>query len=179
MIIGLFASVMALPPALLEVRAEFAAVKSFEVHFTQKVFSEIVQTPRSANSETPTFEGVLSFRRPHSLRWEYRKPHKRLIEIEGEKISVTEEGATEIMDSLGSISLQQSFSFLWGVPDEKNFHLKSIKAGEFEIRPKHEEGAPFKTMRVIIKNRRVERVVVRDPLDGEAELLFSSWRLQK
>lgn len=169
----LSASILAAtPPALESLRAQMKSVTSFEVEFDQEILQELFpDSPTKAS-------GRLMFTRPNRLNWTYESPKKRVIAFDGKELRIQEGTETQIIHDRGRITLEKSFSFLWGQPDSEVFSIKSLDKERFRIVPKNKDDVNFESMDVQVLKGRVSQVVVSDRIGGQSKLLFKNWQLK-
>jgi len=153
--------------SLQELRSRMKGVNSFEAQFTQTVKQDLFPDSASVAS------GRIMFTRPNKLQWIYEKPKKRLIKFDGKELTIEDErGDKQIIRDQGRITLERSFSFLWGEPDESLFKLEDRGASRLRLRPRRPEDVNFKWIELSIQKGRVASALVHDKLGGESLLEF-------
>lgn len=160
-----------LPSSLQEVQKTFSKAHAFEVSFRQEVKQDIFP------DDPEVALGRVKFTKPEHLIWTYESPRKKIIEYDGKRLLITEDGETHQIKDLGQISLQESFAFLWGKPDPKIFVLQNLGPHSFRVSPKEVKRAGFKFIDVEVRQGFVSEAKIRNALDSESTLKFNQWRL--
>lgn len=157
------------PEALLRIRKAVQSKKSLEANFSQKVEQSLFPDDES------NAVGHLLVKRPNYLEWTYEKPEKKRIVYDGKSIIVDGEKNEQI----GGLSLEESFSFLWGKVDPRLFVLKTINQNQLELSVKPELNSSIKSIQVILDNDSlVKEAIVSDQVGGKSRLVFSNWKLK-
>lgn len=162
------------PDPLSTIKKEFQGSPGFRVEFTQKLEQDLFP------EESLGAQGRIFFDRPHQLRWIYLSPASQAKELiyDGEKLFLLKDGEKEELPQPKDIALQNSFAFLWGEADLKNFNVKVVSASQFIIEPKANMETGFKQIEVLIGKRYVEKATLTDPLDGKSVFEFRNWKLK-
>lgn len=158
--------------ALEQVRERFRLYSKFQVIFEQKVEDSFVEGSAG---------GYLEFSRPHHMKWVYTHPkeEKKEIVFDGKNIKLTREGEKpEVIPQNSSISLEESFAFLWGQTNSQLFNVKNLNEEEFILTPKEPEKARFKSIHVKVEQGVVKEAIVTDLLDGRNRISFRDWRFE-
>jgi outer membrane lipoprotein-sorting protein len=158
--------------ALSVLKKKFAGHKSFKVEFTQIVDHEVFL------DQLDKATGSIEVKKPHYLNWVYKKPSPRSITYNGKNLVIKEGGEEQTINPAGGLSLQESFSFLWGEPNSKVFKVVSLKKNEFRVVPLNKDAAQFKYIDVKVAKGFVQQAVVHDHLDGQSLLKFHGWKLR-
>jgi outer membrane lipoprotein-sorting protein len=157
--------------ALKSLKKTFAGHKSFEVRFTQQVRQDVFP------DEAQKAVGFIKVKRPHYLKWVYEKPQKREISYDGKKLVIEQNGETQ-EHLTGGLSLEESFSFLWGELNPKELKIESTSKNGFRVVPLNRDEAQFKFIEVKVENGFVKEAIVYDHLDGQSLLRFDHWKLK-
>lgn len=154
-------------PALKDLQATMGKVQSFKASFQQTVKQDLF--PEAAE----TAKGRVLFSRPNQLDWIYESPKKRRITFDGKELIIEDDrGEKQIIHDRGRITLEKSFSFLWGQPDESLFALESKSREKFRVRPRRPQDVSFEWIDVTVKKGKVASALVHDKLGGESLLEF-------
>ena len=159
----------AVHPGLQALQKTFKNQKSLEASFNQKIVQDLF--PESPDEAT----GTLTFQRPNKMVWTYETPRKRVIEFDGLKLTVKENGRTETQPISGAVTLEQSFSFLWGEPDPKVFKIQTLSPRSFRVIPLRTDEVTFKHIDVVVDAGKVSEAKVYDKL-GSTSLMRFSWK---
>jgi len=157
-------------PALDTLQKTFKSVKSFEVSFTQELKQSLFPDDPDRAS------GRLMFTRPHSMSWTYVKPKPREILFDGSELKITEGKEVTIIRDSGRVTLEKSFSFLWGSPDLSLFKIQSNSKSSFIVMPQRAIEVNFDRIEVKLDGKLVSSVRVIDKLGSESLLSFSNWK---
>jgi len=133
---------------------------------------------------TATSTGVVAFKKPAQMRWEYETPSKRTFVLSGEKVYAWDPGANTLTRaSLPSSELSSSVTFLRGkgrLLDE--FSIVRAPCAECQgallvLTPRKTE-VRFRELRLELdaKTAQVRRSVVIDPDGSENSITFSDLR---
>lgn len=159
------------PSPLDSLKASFKNKKGFEVEFTQSVIQKTFPTaPDRA-------KGRVRYERPGHLVWLYETPDKRKIEYAKGELTITENEETQKITDLGQTHLQESFAFLWGETDLKNFKIEVKNSRTFRVYPKSTSRAGFKFIDVSTQKGLVETATVENNLEGQSILQFERWKI--
>lgn len=161
----------ALPSGLVQVQKTFSGKQGFDVRFTQEVNQTTFKDHRTKA------EGKVSFKRPSILKWQYEKPSSRLIEYDGKSLVITEGTEKNEVKDVGPLSLQESFSFLWGGANTTAYKFEASGTSDFKVIPRNPKKAPFKEIFVKVEGGKVSEARVQNHLEGESLLRFSDWKL--
>lgn len=148
-------------------------IKSFEVQFTQTVKQDLFPEAEDAAS------GSLMFTRPQRMKWVYLKPKARRIEFDGKDLVIEEGDQKQIIHDRGRITLEKSFSFLWGQPDADIFRVESRGAKSFLVTPRHKDDVNFVSIEVEVNSGRVAQATIVDKVGGRSILRFHQWKLTR
>lgn len=165
-------AIYAVPAPLKEIQKRFLTVTMFEAQFDQTVDQKLFKDQKE------TASGRLNFKKPNFMTWTYESPEKRTISFLNGELIIEEAGHKERIKSTGPLTLEQSFSFLWGRPDEKAFKILPMNQSQFSVEPRVIEDAPFKRIEVSVKNGLVHEVLVHTNLDAINRIQFSRWTLK-
>jgi outer membrane lipoprotein-sorting protein len=75
------------------------------------------------------------------------------------------------------LSLDQSFSFLWG-GEHPDLMLEKMTSTHFRVKPKDPQNAGFQQVEVRVKDGLVQEAELSDLLEGKTRYVFSNWKLQ-
>lgn len=155
------------------VREKFNNKSSFEVNFTQEVQQEMFDVRQAKAS------GVLIFKKPHFLRWIYQEPkaERKEIVFDGKLIKIKRESEVVVQES-GDLSLEDSFSFLWGESKKSLFKIENLSATEFILKPQNQDQAQFQSIRVKVQAGLVQEAWIEDLLGGKNKISFQNWRFE-
>ncbi len=167
---ALFSFVLVQANALDSVREAFKNKNSFEVSFEQKIEQEIFP------DEASVAKGRVKFKRPDSLRWIYESPDKKEIVFESGDGFILRDGEKEEIPDARALGVEESFGFLWGETNLKNFELKELKPNQVELKPKSKTNAQFEKMIIDIRDRKIQKVQVVDRLGGKSFIQFKDWK---
>jgi len=156
-------------PGLQALQKTFKHQKSLEASFNQKIVQDLF--PDSPDEAS----GTLKFLRPNKMIWTYETPRKRVIEYDGMKLTVNENGKTDTQSVSGAVTLEQSFSFLWGEPDPKVFKVQTLSPRSFRVIPLRTDEVTFKHIDVIVEAGKVSEAKVYDKL-GSTSLMKFNWK---
>lgn len=158
----------AVHPGLQTLQKSFKNKQSIRASFHQKVVQDLF--PNSPDEAS----GTMEFRRPDKLVWTYEKPRSRVIEYDGRQLKVKEDGRTEVQPVAGAVTLEQSFSFLWGEPDPKVFKIEHLSSQAFRVIPVRSDEVTFKYIDVTVAKGKVSQAKVFDKL-GSTSIMTFTW----
>jgi outer membrane lipoprotein-sorting protein len=152
------------------VREAFKGRKGFEVRFEQEVKQELFP-------EQPSLaRGFVSYEKPNQLRWVYESPDQKEIVFKQGKGFILRGKEKEEIPNARALGVEESFGFLWGEMDLKQFRVKKLGEGSVEIRPLDSEKAQFEKMQLRISKSKIDEARVFDRLGGESRIQFKDWK---
>ena len=125
---------------------------------------------------TDTASGRLMFTRPSQMQWTYETPKKRKIAFDGKELTIEEGDHTQRIRDSGRITLEKSFSFLWGKPDADLFLIESKSSKVFIVKPRRPDEVTFTSIVVTVDGGRVSKALITDKLESQSLLEFSQWK---
>ncbi len=150
--------------------------------FVQETFSPGV-------SEAVKAEGMVYFRRPHMMRWEYRLPEPQLIVTSGRKVYIYEKEARQVMvypeNRLLSSDIGRAFFF--GKGDLKRLFTveypvtdRSSDRWILKLTPK-KSSSQIRTIWIKLdpKTCLIREMWLKNQLGGETHLVFSDIKVNK
>ena len=152
------------------VRDGFKGRRGFEVRFEQEVKQELFPDQPSLA------RGFVEYQKPNRLRWVYEAPDKKEIVFHEGKGFILRGKEKEEIPNARALGVEESFGFLWGEMNLKQFRVKKIDASSVEIRPVDLEKAQFEKMLLRISKSKIDEVKVFDRLGGESRIHFKEWK---
>ena len=178
----LFALLLAVPaadpgPALAQrVQRFYAQTKDFSARFHQHY--TYVAMGRVEDSE-----GTVQVKKPGSVRWDYVKPDKRTLYVQGKTLWIwrPEDQEAQVKRNFGGDQLSSAFTFLWGKGNlVKEFSPRlvptpqGLPAGDaLELLPVKPVAGVAKLLFVVGKDGRVLASVVHNPQGDINQIVFS------
>ncbi len=157
---------------------------------TNDVTADFIQKTWAAGARKPVVaQGIVYFKRPCLMRWEYEKPSPQLIVTSGKEVYVYEKDANQVMilSRRQFLSSEISRAFFLGKGDlERYFHVKMDgppgKDQEWSLLLVPRKPVPqVKSMRLLLDpvSHLVKEVSIEDQLGGRTHLVFSRIRLNQ
>ncbi len=169
-----------------------AVVKMLQERYedTNDVTAHFVQKTWTAGAKEPVVaQGVVYFKRPCLMRWEYEKPSPQLIVTSGKKVYVYEKDAHQVMvlSRKRFLSSEISRAFFLGKGDlERYFRVEmdgpSGSDREWSLLLIPRKPVPqVKSMRLLLDpdSHLIKEIFIEDQLGGRTHLVFSNIRLNQ
>jgi outer membrane lipoprotein carrier protein len=151
----------------------YAHTRDFSAHFAQH-YTYV------AMGRTEDSEGTVQVKKPGYVRWDYEKPDKRSIFVEGKTLWIwrPDDKEAQVKRDFGGDQLSSAFTFLWGKGDLlKEFSPRVVDApgGEgLELTPKKPVAGVQKLLFVVGKDGQVLSSVVTNPQGDVNQIVFSN-----
>jgi outer membrane lipoprotein carrier protein len=160
----------------------YAHAKDFAGHFAQH-YSYL------AIGRTEDSSGTVEVKKPGLVRWEYEKPDKRVIYVEGNTLWIWKPADQEaqVKRNFAGDQVSSAFTFLWGKGDLlKDYIPKAVSVprglppGEgLELVPKRPVAGVQKLLFVVAKNGQVLATVLTNPQGDVNQIVFSDARIDQ
>jgi outer membrane lipoprotein carrier protein len=184
--LALFALLLAVPdPGRViaqRVQAFYAHTKDFSAQFAQHY--SYVSIGKVEDST-----GSVEVKKPGFVRWDYEKPEKRTIYVEGKTLWIWKPGDQEVQvkRDFGGGELSSAFTFLWGKGDLlKEFSAKAIPtpkdlpAGDaLELTPMKPVAGVQKLIFVVSKEGQVLASVLTNPQGDVNQIVFAGSKVDQ
>jgi outer membrane lipoprotein carrier protein len=128
-------------------------------------------------------EGTVQVKKPGSVRWDYAKPDKRTLYVQGKTLWIwrPEDQEAQVKRDFGGDQLSSAFTFLWGRGNLlKEFSPKAVQtpqglpAGDaLELTPLKPVAGVAKLLFVVGKDGQVLASVVHNPQGDINQIVFS------
>jgi outer membrane lipoprotein carrier protein len=128
-------------------------------------------------------EGTVQVKKPGSVRWDYAKPDKRTLYVQGKTLWIwrPEDQEAQVKRDFGGDQLSSAFTFLWGrgnLLKEFSPHLvptpKGLPAGDaLELTPLKPVAGVAKLLFVVGKDGQVLASVVHNPQGDINQIVFT------
>ncbi|TMA19384.1 MAG: outer membrane lipoprotein carrier protein LolA [Deltaproteobacteria bacterium] len=184
----LFALLLAKPSAdpgralAQRVQAFYAHTKDFSARFAQHY-------TYLAIGRVEDSEGTVQVKKPGFVRWDYDKPDKRTIYVEGKTLWIwrPDDKEVQVKRDFGGDQLSSAFTFLWGKGDLlKEFKPKSLPAQKdlpkgdvLELKPIKPVPGVEKLLFVVGKDGQVLASVVTNAQGDVNQIVFSSAKVDQ
>ena len=184
----LFALLLAKPSAdpgralAQRVQAFYAHTKDFSARFAQHY-------TYLAIGRVEDSEGTVQVKKPGFVRWDYDKPDKRTIYVEGKTLWIwrPDDKEVQVKRDFGGDQLSSAFTFLWGKGDLlKEFKPKSLPAQKdlpkgdvLELKPIKPVAGVEKLLFVVGKDGQVLASVVTNAQGDVNQIVFSSAKVDQ
>jgi len=184
----LLALLLARPPAdpgralAQRVQAFYAHTKDFSARFAQHY-------TYLAIGRVEDSEGTVQVKKPGFVRWDYDKPDKRTIYVEGKTLWIwrPDDKEVQVKRDFGGDQLSSAFTFLWGKGDLlKEFKPKSLPAQKdlpkgdvLELKPIKPVPGVEKLLFVVGKDGQVLASVVTNAQGDVNQIVFSSAKVDQ
>ena len=160
----------------------YAHTKDFSARFAQH-YTYV------AMGRTEDSEGTVQVKKPGYVRWDYDKPDKRSIFVEGKTLWIwrPDDKEAQVKRDFGGDQLSSAFTFLWGKGDLlKEFAPKAVPtprglpAGDaLELEPKKPVAGVQKLLFVVGKDGQVLASVVTNPQGDVNQIVFDKARVDQ
>jgi outer membrane lipoprotein carrier protein len=164
------------------VHAYYAKTRDFSASFRQHY--TYVAIGRTEDSE-----GIVQVKKPGRVRWDYVKPDRRTLFIEGKTLWIwrPDDQEAQVKRNFGGDQLSSAFTFLWGKGDLlKEFSPRAVPvpeglpAGEgLELTPLKPAAGVQKLLFVVGKGGQVLASVVTNPQGDVNQIVFSDARVDQ
>ena len=164
------------------VQAFYAQTKDFSAGFRQHY--TYVAIGRVEESE-----GVVQVKKPGMVRWDYAKPDRRTLYIEGRTLWIwrPDDQEAQVKRDFGGEQLSSAFTFLWGKGNLlKDFSPRSVPVPEGLPRGDALELTPIKAMPgvekllfVVAKDGQVLASVVTNPQGDVNQIVFTAAKIDQ
>jgi outer membrane lipoprotein carrier protein len=164
------------------VQAYYAHTMDFSAKFAQHY--TYVAMGRSEDSN-----GTVQMKKPGLVRWDYEKPEKRTLFVEGKTLWIwrPEDKEVQVKRNFGGDQLSSAFTFLWGKGDLlKEFSAKVVPAQKglpagdtLQLDPIKPVAGVARLVFVVGKDGRVLASVVTNPQGDVNQILFSDAKVNQ
>src|SRR6266851_9315087 len=164
------------------VQAYYAHSKDFSARFAQHyVYLAIGRVEDS--------QGTVQMKKPGLVRWDYEKPEKRTLFVEGKTLWIwrPEDKEVQVKRNFGGDQLSSAFTFLWGKGDLlKEFSAKAVPPQKdlppgdtLQLDPLKPVAGVAKLLFVVGKDGRVLASVVTNPQGDVNQIVFSDAKVNQ
>ncbi len=153
----------------------YAHTKDFSAHFAQH-YTYV------AMGRTEDSEGTVQVKKPGFVRWDYDKPDKRTIYVEGKTLWIwrPDDKEAQVKRDFGGDQLSSAFTFLWGKGDLlKEFTPKALDGDKLELTPKKPVPGVAKLLFTVGKDGQVLSSVVTNPQGDVNQIVFSAAKVDQ
>lgn len=170
-------------------RALARRVQSFYAHtrdFSAKFAQHYTYT---AMGRVEDSSGTVQVKKPGSVRWDYQKPDKRTMFVQGKTLWIwrPDDQEAQVKRDFGGDQLSSAFTFLWGKGDLlKEFSPKVAAAPEglpkgdaLELTPVKPVAGVAKLLFVVGKDGQVLASVVTNPQGDVNQMVFSEAKIDQ
>jgi outer membrane lipoprotein carrier protein len=164
------------------VQAFYAQTKDFSAGFRQHY--TYVAIGRVEDSE-----GVVQVKKPGMVRWDYAKPDRRTLYIEGRTLWIwrPDDQEAQVKRDFGGEQLSSAFTFLWGKGNLlKDFSPRAVPAPEglpkgdaLELTPIKAMPGVEKLLFVVAKDGQVLASVVTNPQGDVNQIVFTEAKIDQ
>ena len=164
------------------VQAFYAQKKDFSASFQQRY--TYVAIGRTEDSE-----GLVRVKKPGLVRWDYAKPEKRTLYLQGKTLWIwrPDDQEAQVKRNFGGDQLSSAFTFLWGKGDLlKEFSPKAVPAPSglpagdgLELTPLKPAAGVQKLLFVVGKDGQVLASVVTNPQGDVNQIVFGEARVDQ
>jgi outer membrane lipoprotein carrier protein len=164
------------------VQAYYARTKDFSAKFAQHY--TYLSMGRTEDSS-----GTVQMKKPGLVRWDYDKPEKRTLFVEGKTLWIwqPEDKSAQVKRNFGGDQLSSAFTFLWGKGDLlKEFSAKVIphppglpEGDALQLDPLKPVAGVAKLVFVVGKDGRVLASVVTNPQGDVNQIVFSDAKVDQ
>lgn len=165
------------------VQAFYAHTKDFSAHFDQH-YTYV------AMGRTEDSQGTVAVKKPGAVRWDYEKPDKRTIYVEGKTLWIwrPDDKEAQVKRDFVGDQLSSAFTFLWGRGDLlKEFapkvlpeKPKGLPDGDvLELTPLKPVAGVEKLLFVVGKDGQVLASVVTNPQGDVNQIVFSDAKIDQ
>lgn len=164
------------------VQSFYAHTKDFSARFAQHY--TYVAMGRVEDSA-----GTVQVKKPGSVRWDYEKPDKRTMFVQGKTLWIwrPDDQEAQVKRDFGGDQLSSAFTFLWGKGDLlKEFSPRAVqqpdglpKGDALELTPIKPVSGVAKLVFVVGKDGQVLASVVTNPQGDVNQIVFSDARVDQ
>ena len=164
------------------VQAFYAQTKDFSASFRQHY-------TYTAIGRTEDSEGTVRVKKPGLVRWDYAKPEKRTLYLQGKTLWIwrPDDQEAQVKRDFGGDQLSSAFSFLWGKGDLlKEFSPKAaavppgLPEGDgLELTPLKPAPGVQKLLFVVGKDGQVLASVVTNPQSDVNQIVFGDAKVDQ
>jgi outer membrane lipoprotein carrier protein len=164
------------------VQTFYAHSKDFSAHFAQHY--TYVAMGRVEDSE-----GTVQVKKPGSVRWDYDKPDKRSIYVEGKTLWIwrPDDNEVQVKRNFGGDQLSSAFTFLWGRGDLLKEFSPSVKPAQpglpngdvLELKPLKPIPGVDKLLFVVGKDGQVLASVVTNGQGDVNQMVFTDTKVDQ
>jgi len=164
------------------VQSYYAHTKDFSARFAQRyTYLAIGRTEESS--------GTVKVKRPRFVRWDYEKPERRSLFVEGKTLWIwrPDDKEAQVKRDFGGDQLSSAFTFLWGRGDlltefsaRAGAPQKDLPAGDtLELEPLKPIAGVARLLFVVAKDGRVLASVVTNPQGDVNRIVFSDAKIDQ
>jgi outer membrane lipoprotein carrier protein len=164
------------------VQAYYARTKDFSARFAQHY-------TYLAMGKSEDSSGTVQVKRPRFVRWDYEKPERRTLFVEGKTLWIwrPDDKEAQVKRDFGGDQLSGAFTFLWGRGDLlKEFSSKAVPAQKdlppgdaLQLDPLKPIPGVAKLLFVVGKDGRVLASVVTNPQGDVNQMVFSEAKVDQ
>ena len=164
------------------VQAFYAHTKDFSAKFAQHYLY-------LALGRVEDSQGTVQVKKPGAVRWDYEKPEKRTLYVQGKTLWIwrPEDREAQVKRDFGGDQLSSAFTFLWGQGDLlKEFAPKALAAQEglppgdaLELVPLKPAGGVSRLVFVVGKDGQVLASVVTNPQGDTNQIVFTETKVDQ
>ncbi len=164
------------------VQAFYAQTKDFSASFAQRYnYLAIGRVEESS--------GTVQVKKPGSVRWDYQKPDKRTLYVQGKTLWIwrPDDQEAQVKRDFGGDQLSSAFTFLWGQGDLlREFSPKNVAQPEglpagdaLELTPVKPVAGVAKLLFVVAKDGQVLASVITNPQGDVNQIVFSGAKVDQ
>jgi len=164
------------------VQAFYAHTRDFSAKFAQR-YAYV------AMGRTEESSGTVQVKKPGAVRWDYEKPDKRTLYVQGKTLWIwhPDDQEAQVKRDFGGDQLSSAFTFLWGKGDLlKEFSPKAVpqpeglpKGDALELTPVKPVPGVAKLLFVVGKDGQVLASVVTNPVADVNQIVFSEPKIDQ
>jgi outer membrane lipoprotein carrier protein len=164
------------------VQGFYAQSKDFSAQFTQRY-------SYAALGKTDVSSGTVEVKKPGLVRWDYEKPEKKTIYVEGKTLWIwqPEDQTAQVKRDFGGDQLSSAFTFLWGKGDllkeftpSKVETPKDLPSGDaLELVPLKPTPGVEKLLFVVSPKGEVLASVVKNPQGDVNQIVFTGTKIDQ
>jgi outer membrane lipoprotein carrier protein len=164
------------------VQSFYAHTKDFSAKFAQHY--TYVAMGRVEDSQ-----GTVQVKKPGSVRWDYEKPDRRTMFVQGKTLWIwrPDDQEAQVKRDFGGDQLSSAFTFLWGKGDLlKEFSPRAVpqpdrlpKGDALELTPRKQVAGVSMLLFVVGKDGQVLASVVTNPQGDVNQIVFSESRVDQ
>ena len=133
--------------------------------------------------------GIVQVKKPGSVRWDYEKPDKRTLYVEGKTLWIwrPDDNEVQVKRNFGGDQLSSAFTFLWGKGDLlKEFSPKAAatpdglpRGDALELTPLKPVAGVLKLLFVVAKDGQVLASVITNPQGDVNQIVFGDAKVNQ